>query len=252
MAEMVGGMQALVDAALAHRTLEGILRDLVTQVRGVLAADAATIYLADEGGRLSVGASSPGRWGGGRGVRHLGGRVTRGDARPGGRDGRRAPARRGRGDGRARGRRRAAARVRGRGPHAAPARGRAGRARDRPCACVRARAPDRRDAPAQPPARPPPRSARARGGRPLPARGVGGRGGRRLVRRDPDRRRRGGARDGRRGRQGPRRRVDGRPAAERAAGRTRSRATTAAAWWSGSTGCCGRRPRRARWRRCCT
>ena len=29
------------------------------QVRGVLSADAATIYLADEGGRLSVGASSP-------------------------------------------------------------------------------------------------------------------------------------------------------------------------------------------------
>ena len=59
-AEMVGGMQALVDAALAQRSLEGILRDLVTQVRGVLAADAATIYLVDEGGRLSVGASSPG------------------------------------------------------------------------------------------------------------------------------------------------------------------------------------------------
>jgi len=58
-AEVVGGMQALVDAALAHRNLEGILRDLVAQVRGVLAADAATIYLADDGGRLSVGASSP-------------------------------------------------------------------------------------------------------------------------------------------------------------------------------------------------
>jgi PAS domain S-box-containing protein len=58
-AEMVGGMQALVDAALAQRTLEGILRDLVAQVRGVLDADAATIYLTDEAGRLSVGASSP-------------------------------------------------------------------------------------------------------------------------------------------------------------------------------------------------
>src|SRR4029079_1160670 len=58
-AEMVGGMQALVDAALAHRTLEGILRDLVTQVRGVVPADTATIYLPDEGGRLTVGASSP-------------------------------------------------------------------------------------------------------------------------------------------------------------------------------------------------
>jgi PAS domain S-box-containing protein len=58
-AELVGGMQALVDAALAHRTLDGILRELVTQVRGVLDADAATIYLADESERLSVGASAP-------------------------------------------------------------------------------------------------------------------------------------------------------------------------------------------------
>ena len=58
-AEMVGGMQALVDAALAQRSLQGILRDLVAQVRGVLAAEAATIYLADESGRLSVGAASP-------------------------------------------------------------------------------------------------------------------------------------------------------------------------------------------------
>jgi PAS domain S-box-containing protein len=57
--EMVSRMQALVDAALAHRNLEGILRDLVAQVRGVLSADSATIYLADENGRLSAGASSP-------------------------------------------------------------------------------------------------------------------------------------------------------------------------------------------------
>jgi len=57
-AEVVGGMQALVDAALAQRSLDGILRDLVAQVRGVLDADAATIYLADETGRLSVGAST--------------------------------------------------------------------------------------------------------------------------------------------------------------------------------------------------
>jgi PAS domain S-box-containing protein len=59
-AEMVGGMQALVDAALAHRSLDGILRDLVAQVRGVLDAEAATIYLADESGRLTVGASIAG------------------------------------------------------------------------------------------------------------------------------------------------------------------------------------------------
>jgi PAS domain S-box-containing protein len=58
-AELVAGMQALVDAALAHRTLDGILRELVAQVRGVLDADAATIYLADESEQLSVGASAP-------------------------------------------------------------------------------------------------------------------------------------------------------------------------------------------------
>ena len=58
-AELVAGMQALVDAALAHRTLDGILRELVTQVRGVLDADAATIYIADESEQLSVGASAP-------------------------------------------------------------------------------------------------------------------------------------------------------------------------------------------------
>ena len=57
--KLVAGMQALVDAALAHRTLDGILRELVTQVRGVLDADAATIYVADEDERLSVGASAP-------------------------------------------------------------------------------------------------------------------------------------------------------------------------------------------------
>jgi PAS domain S-box-containing protein len=57
--ELVAGMQALVDAALAHRTLDGILRELVMQVRGVLDADAATIYVADESEQLSVGASAP-------------------------------------------------------------------------------------------------------------------------------------------------------------------------------------------------
>jgi PAS domain S-box-containing protein len=65
MAELVAGMQALVDAALAHRTLDGILSELVTQVRGVLDADAATIYLADESERLTVGASAPGDIAGG-------------------------------------------------------------------------------------------------------------------------------------------------------------------------------------------
>ena len=47
-AEMVSGMQLLVDAALAHRSLEDILFDLVTRVRAVLEADAAAIFLAEE------------------------------------------------------------------------------------------------------------------------------------------------------------------------------------------------------------
>jgi PAS domain S-box-containing protein len=60
MAELVGGMQALVDAALAQRSLDGILRDLVAQVRGVLDAGDATIYLSEEGDGLTVGASTHG------------------------------------------------------------------------------------------------------------------------------------------------------------------------------------------------
>jgi PAS domain S-box-containing protein len=47
-AELVSGMQLLVDAALAHRTLGDIVSDLVTRVRTVLDADAASIFLADE------------------------------------------------------------------------------------------------------------------------------------------------------------------------------------------------------------
>ena len=64
-ADLVGALQSLVDAALAHRTLDDILRELVAQVRGVLDADAVTIYLADEEERLSVGASTPGGVAGG-------------------------------------------------------------------------------------------------------------------------------------------------------------------------------------------
>jgi PAS domain S-box-containing protein len=59
-AEMVSGMQLLVDAALAHRTLGDIMSDLVTRVRGVLDADAAAIYLAEEGERLILSAASGG------------------------------------------------------------------------------------------------------------------------------------------------------------------------------------------------
>ncbi|HEY6780564.1 MAG TPA: PAS domain S-box protein, partial [Thermoleophilaceae bacterium] len=57
-AEMVSGMQLLVDAALAHRGIDDILADLVARVRGVLGADAATIFLADENERLIVRATS--------------------------------------------------------------------------------------------------------------------------------------------------------------------------------------------------
>jgi PAS domain S-box-containing protein len=57
-AEMVSGMQLLVDAALAHRSIDDILADLVARVRGVLGADAATIFLTDDNGQLVVRATS--------------------------------------------------------------------------------------------------------------------------------------------------------------------------------------------------
>lgn len=58
-AELVSGMQLLVDAALAHRTLADIVSDLVTRVRTVLDADAASIFLADERG-LTLAAAAGG------------------------------------------------------------------------------------------------------------------------------------------------------------------------------------------------
>ncbi|HEV2874538.1 MAG TPA: SpoIIE family protein phosphatase [Thermoleophilaceae bacterium] len=58
-AELVSGMQLLVDAALAHRTLDDILSDLVTRVRAVLQADAASIHLVEEG-QLVLRAASDG------------------------------------------------------------------------------------------------------------------------------------------------------------------------------------------------
>jgi PAS domain S-box-containing protein len=58
-AEMVSGMQLLVDAALAHRTLDDILVDLVARVRAVLDANAAVIYLAAEQA-LTLAAASGG------------------------------------------------------------------------------------------------------------------------------------------------------------------------------------------------
>jgi PAS domain S-box-containing protein len=59
MAELVARMQALVDAALAQRSLGGVLRDIVDQVRDVLGAGSAAIYLAGEGEELEVGAAVP-------------------------------------------------------------------------------------------------------------------------------------------------------------------------------------------------
>ena len=139
MAELVGGMQVLVDAALAHRTLDDILRELVTQVRGVLDADAATIYLADEEERLSVGArprrrspaetSSPAAWR--KRARRCsptddpsseGGRLVRRPAARGGRGHRRAGGVASAHAVRRRGRQPAAPRRRPRGPRHRPAR----------------------------------------------------------------------------------------------------------------------------------
>lgn len=60
-AEMMSGMGALVDAALARPGLDEILANLVAGVQQVLGADAATIFLADEEGEwLRIGASSQG------------------------------------------------------------------------------------------------------------------------------------------------------------------------------------------------
>jgi PAS domain S-box-containing protein len=59
-AEMVSGMQLLVDAALAHRTLDDILADLMPRVRGVLGADAASVFLVEESGHLVLAASTGG------------------------------------------------------------------------------------------------------------------------------------------------------------------------------------------------
>jgi PAS domain S-box-containing protein len=58
-AELVSGMQLLVDAALAHRTLGDIVSDLVTRVRTVLDADAASIFLAQDRG-LTLAAAAGG------------------------------------------------------------------------------------------------------------------------------------------------------------------------------------------------
>ena len=48
-AEMVSGMQLLVDAALAHTTTDGMMNALIPRVRAVLGADAASVLLREEG-----------------------------------------------------------------------------------------------------------------------------------------------------------------------------------------------------------
>jgi len=58
MAGMVRGLQVLLDAALAHRRLEGLLAALLPRVCEVLSAESATIALADEDGELVVRAST--------------------------------------------------------------------------------------------------------------------------------------------------------------------------------------------------
>src|SRR3954452_20992945 len=63
-AEMVSGMQLLVDATLRHQKLHDILPDLITRVRDVLDAEAATLFLAEEDThQLTVAASSVGMGG---------------------------------------------------------------------------------------------------------------------------------------------------------------------------------------------
>jgi PAS domain S-box-containing protein len=60
-AEMVSGMQVLLDATLQHQTLRDILPDLVNRARGVLDAEVAAIFVYDEESeRLVLGASSVG------------------------------------------------------------------------------------------------------------------------------------------------------------------------------------------------
>ena len=166
-AEMVSGMQLVVDAALAHRTTRDILPDLVSRVRGVLGADGASIYLAEDDGlalRAASGSpngSDPGAAAARRGLRRARGGHPRAHPEPGrrSRPGRRlagggAPARRRQRDRRAARVRRRPAPVQRRRPLAAPAGRRPRGTRDRPRPGLRARAPDRGDAPAEPAARP--------------------------------------------------------------------------------------------------
>src|SRR3954454_25389932 len=57
-AEMVSGMQLLLDATLRHQSLHDILPDLMNRVRDVLQAEAATIFLTNEDSENLVAAAS--------------------------------------------------------------------------------------------------------------------------------------------------------------------------------------------------
>jgi PAS domain S-box-containing protein len=59
-AEMVSGMQLLVDAALPHTTTEGMMQALIPRVRAVLDADAASVLLREEGENTVVVRASTG------------------------------------------------------------------------------------------------------------------------------------------------------------------------------------------------
>ena len=57
-AEVVRGLQLLVDAALAHRRLDAILNELTPRVREVLGADSAAVLLTNEDGDLELAATT--------------------------------------------------------------------------------------------------------------------------------------------------------------------------------------------------
>jgi PAS domain S-box-containing protein len=57
-AEVVRGLQLLVDAALAHRRLDAMLQEITPRVREVLGADAAAVLLTNENGELELAATT--------------------------------------------------------------------------------------------------------------------------------------------------------------------------------------------------
>ena len=57
-AEVVRGLQLLVDAALAHRRLDAMLQEITPRVREVLGADSAAVLLTGENGDLELAATT--------------------------------------------------------------------------------------------------------------------------------------------------------------------------------------------------